>query len=79
MSNRKCVACECGWILCGQVAGGTDDVITLDNASVVRSWSNGRGIGGIAKAKYKDEYTLDAIGTVEIAKSKILFTIPCEW
>lgn len=75
----KCYVIEAGWIIVGKEVNRTDDMVELTNASVVRSWSNGRGIGGIAKAEYKDEYTLDAIGDVEIAKSKILFEIPCEW
>lgn len=75
----KCYVIEAGWIIVGKEVNRTDDMVELTNASVVRSWSNGRGIGGIAKAEYKDEYILDAIGDVEIAKSKILFEIPCEW
>lgn len=30
-------------------------------------------------AEYKDEYTLDPIGDVDIRVGKILFEIPCEW
>ena len=72
-----CVVCEYGWIICGIQKSENDDALTLNGAAVVRRWDNGKGIGGIAR--YKDEYTLDEIGTVEIKKSKILFTIPCEW
>ena len=75
----KCYVIEAGWIIVGKEINRNDSMVELANASVVRKWNNGRGIGGIAKAKYKDEYTLDAIGDVEIAKSKILFEIPCEW
>ena len=46
---------------------------------MVRKWTNGKGIGGIAKTENKGEYTLDAIGDVEIKQNKILFIIPCEW
>ncbi|MBO6301588.1 MAG: hypothetical protein J6N15_04055, partial [Ruminiclostridium sp.] len=56
-----------------------DNITVLHNASVVRRWSNGKGIGGIAKEKNKDEYTLDTIGDVIIRQNKILFEIPCEW
>lgn len=75
----KCYVCESGWIIIGQPGEETADSIILNNASVVRSWLNGRGIGGIAKKKYKNEYTMDEIGTVEIKQNKILFDIPCEW
>lgn len=75
------VVCEYGWIVKGQVDEGlsNDSKMVMHEASVVRRWTNGKGIGGIAKAANKQEYTLDAIGDVEIYQSKILFTIPCEW
>jgi hypothetical protein len=76
-----CVILEQGWILVGQRTESTEsqDTMALCNASVVRSWHNGKGIGGIAKAENRDEYTLDAIGDVIIRQNKILFEIPCEW
>ena len=57
----KAYVCEYGWIIAGKETGRTEDQITLTDASVVRRWTNGKGIGGIAKAENKDEYTLDAI------------------
>ena len=77
--RKICVICEYGWIVLGNVAGGNDEYLLLTESAVVRSWSNGRGIGGIAKEEFKDEYILDEIGDVEINKDKILFVIPCEW
>lgn len=73
------VICEYGWILCGYKATATTKETALTEACVVRSWRNGRGIGGLAKEKYKDDYTLDEIGEVAIKNDKILFIIPCEW
>ena len=70
---------EYGWILIGKETGRTADTITLSDASVVRRWNNGKGIGGIAKKANKNEYTLDAIGDVVIRTAKVLFEIPCEW
>ncbi len=75
-----CVVCEYGWIIKGvKNAESTGSVLILHDAAVVRKWSNGKGIGGIAKAENKDEYTLDPIGDVEIRQNKVLFEIPCEW
>lgn len=74
-----CVVCAYGWIIKGERRAWSDGVLSLQNASVVRRWTNGKGIGGIAKAENKDEYILDYIGDVDIMESKILFTIPCEW
>lgn len=76
---NTCFVCEYGWIVIGKEEGRTADAVTLTDASVVRRWSNGKGIGGIAKEKNKDEYTLDAIGDVVIRLGKVLFEIPCEW
>ena len=70
---------EYGWILVGRKTAETADTITLSDASVVRRWNNGKGIGGIAKKASKNEYTLDAIGDVVIRTAKVLFEIPCEW
>lgn len=76
---RKTFVCECGWIICGIEKSRNNGVITLTEASVVRRWSNGRGIGAISKVGHKDEYTLDEIGAVDIMQCKVLFEIPCEW
>lgn len=73
------VVCEYGWIVCGVPGAGNADELTLTGSSVVRKWNNGKGIGGLAKAENKSEYTLDPIGDVIINKNKILFSIPCEW
>lgn len=77
--KNVCIVCENGWIILGKKDIESENKVVLKDSFVVRKWNNGRGIGGIAKAEYKDEYTLDEIGNVEIYKSKILFEIPCEW
>ena len=79
MENNVCIICESGWIIAGIITREGEDKISLKESAVVRRWNNGRGIGGIAKAEYKGEYTLDPIGDVEIMRGKILFMIPCEW
>ena len=76
---NTCFVCEYGWILIGKETERTAETVTLSDASVVRRWSNGKGIGGIAKKANKSEYTLDAIGGVVIRTAKVLFEIPCEW
>ena len=73
------IVCEYGWILVGKKEHSDSDVIELLDASVVRKWSNGKGIGGLAKIENKNEYTLDEIGGVIIQKGKVLFEILCEW
>lgn len=75
-----CVVCEYGWIVKGVKDSKSDkNNLILHDAYVVRRWTNGKGIGGIAKEANKDEYKLDAIGDVTIRQTKVLFEIPCEW
>ena len=76
---NTCFVCEYGWIVIGKETGRTENAVTLKEASVVRRWTNGKGIGGIAKDENKSEYTLDAIGDVVIRLGKVLFEIHCEW
>lgn len=73
------IVCEYGWILIGKKGHSDSKTIELSDASVVRRWSNGKGIGGLARVENKNEYTLDAIGGVIVQKMKVLFEIPCEW
>lgn len=77
--KNVCVVCEYGWIIKGELLESDVNAMKLQNASVVRKWTNGKGIGGIASKANASEYTLDPIGTVEIRQSKVLFVIPCEW
>lgn len=76
---NTCYVCEYGWIVIGKETERTENQIIVSSASVVRRWDNDKGIGGIAKAENKSEYTLDAIGDVAIMMGKVLFEIPCEW
>ena len=76
---NTCYVCEYGWIVIGKEVMRDKESVTLADASIVRRWANGKGIGGIAKAENKEEYTLDAIGDVVIRLGKVLFEISCEW
>lgn len=77
--NNTIVVIESGWIMVGEMTNPSTQTTLLKNASVVRRWNNGKGIGGLAKDENKHEYTLDPVGSVSIQTSKILFEIPCEW
>lgn len=77
-SDHLIAIADRGWIFIGQ-GEWSDDSLTLSGASVVRSWSNGRGIGGLAKPDYKDDYMLDHIGTVSVMREAVIATIPVEW
>lgn len=76
-TDHVCVVADRGWIFEGYRS--EEDPYTLTNAHVVRKWSNGLGIGGIAKADHKDDYTLDEIGQIEINRRAVIAVIPLEW
>lgn len=76
-SKHVCVICTNGWIFEGHVAGaGVDDCLfALSDASVVREWSNGLGIGGIADPEHFADYTLDKIGSIRIYANTVIAVI----
>lgn len=76
-SDHVCVIATNGWIFEGYAVSREGGAITLAGASVVRRWDNGRGIGGLAKAEHKDDYTLDPCGTVRV--HAIVAEIALEW
>lgn len=76
-SNHVCVIADRGWIFEGYQ--DQEDLNRLTNAHVVRKWSNGLGIGGIAKPEHKDDYTLDYIGCIDINRRAVIAVIPLEW
>ena len=77
-TKRTCIVLDYGWIIEGKVVE-RGEIIRLEDASVVRRWSNGRGIGAIADPTHKDEYTLDPIGDVGVYARRVLFEIPLRW
>jgi hypothetical protein len=80
-SDRIIVTCAFGWIYIGERSKDdkSDNGIRLTNASVVRKWSNGKGIGGLATAALKDDYTLDSVGMIDIPNTAVLSVIYCDW
>lgn len=78
-SDHVCVIADRGWIFEGRRVPCDGDNVRLADASVVRKWSNGLGIGGLAKAEHKDGYTLDHIGGIEVVARAVIAIIPLEW
>lgn len=80
-SDHVCVICDRGWIFEGYRLADhrAGEGLTLTGAHVVRRWDNGLGIGGLAKAEHKDDYTLDAVGTITISERAVIASIPLEW
>ena len=76
-SDHVAVIADRGWIFEGYKVEG--EGLSLSDAHVVRKWNNGLGIGGLAKAEHKDDYTLDALGSVSISPRAVIAVIPLEW
>lgn len=74
------VIAQRGWIFEGYRDKAVTDKIQLLNANVVRSWSNGKGIGGLAQKGSKADYKLDPVGTVAFPNEGVIATIDItEW
>lgn len=74
------VIAQRGWIFEGQKDKAVKDKIQLLNANVVRSWSNGKGIGGLCNKSNKSEYKLDPVGTVSFPNEGVIATVDItEW
>ena|ERR1022692_450488 len=74
------VIAQRGWIFEGYRDKKVKDKLQLLNANVVRSWSNGKGIGGLCKKADKSSYKLDEVGTVSFANEAIIATLDItEW
>ena len=71
------VIAQRGWIFEGYKDKSKKNEIVLLNANVVRSWSNGKGIGGLANSK--KGYTLDPVGTIRFVNEAIIAIIDINW
>lgn len=74
------VIAQRGWIFEGYKDKSVTDKIQLLNANVVRSWSNGKGIGGLCNKGNKADYKLDPVGTISFPNEGVIAVIDIvEW
>lgn len=75
------VIAQRGWIVEGYKDKSVTDKIQLLNANVVRSWSNGKGIGGLCYKSSKADYKLDPLGgAISFPNEGVIATIDItEW
>jgi len=79
-TDHVIIIAQRGWIFEGYADKSVTDKIQLLNANVVRSWSNGKGIGGLCKKTLKGDYTLDEVGTVSFPAEGVICTLNItEW
>lgn len=74
------VIAQRGWIFEGHRDNSVKDKLQLLNANVVRSWSNGKGIGGLCKEALKKDYRLDEVGQISFPNEGVICVIDIlEW
>lgn len=78
-TEHVAVICDRGWIFEGYATTLENGGMRLTSANVVRKWSNGLGIGAIAKEEYRNDYTYDEVGAIELYAHAILAVIALEW
>ncbi len=78
-TDHVIIIAQRGWIFEGYKDKAVTDKIQLLDAHVVRSWTNGKGIGGLCREENKSEYTLDDVGTVSFPSEAIIATLNIEW
>jgi len=79
-TDHVIIIAQRGWIFEGYADKSVTDKIQLLNANVVRSWSNNKGIGGLCKKTFKEDYTLDEAGTVSFPIEGVICTLNItEW
>lgn len=79
-TDHVIVIAQRGWIFEGYRDNDVEDKLQLLNANVVRSWSNGKGIGGLTKKSLKGDYTLDEVGQISFPHEGVIAVIDItEW
>lgn len=74
------VIAQRGWIFEGHRDKSVTNEIVLLNAHVVRRWTNGKGIGGLAFKASKNDYTLDEVPTVRLVPEAVIAVLDInEW
>ena len=74
------VIAQRGWIFEGHRDKSVKNEIVLLNPHVVRRWTNGKGIGGLAFKASKSDYTLDDVPTVHLVPEAVIAVLDIvEW
>lgn len=76
-SNIKIVILQRGWIVIGRYAG-SNDMCSLENAYVIRSWGTSKGLGQLALEGKQSRTELDKAGHMEFHKLTVVATIDCK-
>jgi hypothetical protein len=76
-SGKHIVILQRGWVVVGDLTQ-SGPTVTIENASVIRSWGTTKGIGQLALDGPQSSTKLDPCGTVKTHELAIIATMKCE-
>jgi len=76
-SGKHIVILQRGWVVVGDVEQ-IGQTVTVNNASVIRSWGTTKGIGQLALEGPQESTKLDPCGTVKTHELAIIATMKCK-
>lgn len=76
-SDIKIVVLQRGWIMIGRYSKD-GDIVTLENASVIRQWGTTKGLGQLAFDGKQSSTKLDKAGHVEFHILTVVATLNCD-
>lgn len=76
-SDIKIVVLQRGWVMIGRYSK-EGDIVTLENALVIRQWGTTKGLGELAFGGKKTDTKLDKAGHVEFHILTVVATINCD-
>jgi hypothetical protein len=72
--ERRIVVMSHGWVMIGDYSRN-GDMVTLEDASIIRKWGTERGLGQLALTGPTKETILDICGFVELPLTSVVTTI----
>lgn len=79
MATKEIVVLQRGWVVVGDVAEDTDNLVRLENAAVVRRWGTSAGLGELAAKGPRPNTVLDACPDgIKAHPLAIVLRMPCE-
>lgn len=76
-NGKHIVILQRGWVVVGDVSQ-SGSTVTVENASVIRSWGTTKGVGQLALEGPQNSTKLDPCGTVKTHELAIIATMKCE-
>ena len=73
MGKKQIVVLQRGWVVIGDV-NKVDDMLVIENASVIRRWGTSKGLGELVGGPTKDT-VLDKAGTITAHQLAVVLTI----